>query len=201
MNVKIESNFQFSVASIQYAPNGELCISLSSVENRADSKYQYTAKLGDGKAEEKPSVSLVEYSRRYVERCGIKEKSKDPYFQMMRFLGLYGDCSLDEVTTEYLQGFIKSLQSFGLSPNTVRLYFQKITCVLHNAYKDGLFDDRILLRVKRVKRPKEKKYFLTETELRKLLRNRRYGRYNNVETMFLFSCLTGLRYGDICGLK
>ncbi len=26
MNIKIDSNFQFSVASIHYAPNGELCI-------------------------------------------------------------------------------------------------------------------------------------------------------------------------------
>lgn len=29
MNIKIDSNFQFSVASIHYAPNGELCITLN----------------------------------------------------------------------------------------------------------------------------------------------------------------------------
>ena len=30
MNIRIDSNFPFSVASIQYAPNGELCIALTS---------------------------------------------------------------------------------------------------------------------------------------------------------------------------
>ena len=61
MNVRIESNFQFSVASIQYAPNGELCITLSSENMHDESHYQYSACLGDGHAEEKPSVSLPQY--------------------------------------------------------------------------------------------------------------------------------------------
>ena len=30
MNVRIESDFRFSVAAIQYTPQGELCITLSS---------------------------------------------------------------------------------------------------------------------------------------------------------------------------
>ena len=32
MNIKIASNFNFTVSSIQYAPNGELHITLSSGE-------------------------------------------------------------------------------------------------------------------------------------------------------------------------
>lgn len=200
MNIKIESNFQFSVLSIKYAPNGELCISLSAPGIETENKYQYKASLGDGVAEEIPSVSLCDYSRRYVEKSGIKDRSKDPYYQMIKFLGRYGDTTIDKVTTEYLQGFIESLQAYGLSPNTVRLYFQKMTCVLHNAYKEGLFDDRILMRVNRVKRPKDRKCFLTEAELRRLIRVRRHGIYSNVESMFLFSCMTGLRFGDVCGL-
>ena len=54
MNIKIDSDFQFSVASIHYAPNGELCITLASDVFPADRHYQYSASLGDGKAEEKP---------------------------------------------------------------------------------------------------------------------------------------------------
>ena len=53
MNVRIESNFPFSVASIQYAPDGELRITLSSDNMPPESRYQYTASLGDGHAEEK----------------------------------------------------------------------------------------------------------------------------------------------------
>ena len=201
MNIVIKSNFPFSVSSIRYAPNGELCIELSSGAEDTKKRFRYTASLGSGDAEEQPSASLLEYSRKYVADSKIKEKSKDPYRQMIRFLGQYGDSTLDKVTTEYLQGFIGHLQSAGLSPNTVRLYFQKITCILNNAYREGLFDERVLRRVQRVKRPKEKKSFLTERELKRLVRCRRYGKYGNIESMFLFSCMTGLRFGDVQGLR
>ncbi|MBR4176146.1 MAG: phage integrase SAM-like domain-containing protein [Bacteroidales bacterium] len=111
MNIVIKSDFQFSVTSIRYAPNGELCIELSSENGNPKNRYQYTADLGSGQAEEKPLVSLVDYSRKFMENSRIKEKSKDPYRQMLRFLGSYGDCTLDKITTEYLQGFISHLQT------------------------------------------------------------------------------------------
>ena len=106
MNIVIKSDFQFSVSSIRYAPNGELCIELSSGAEDTKKRFRYTASLGSGDAEEQPSASLLEYSRKYVADSKIKEKSKDPYRQMIRFLGQYGDSTLDKVTTEYLQGFI-----------------------------------------------------------------------------------------------
>ena len=68
-------------------------------------------------------------------------------------------------------------------------------------YKNGLFDDRILQRVKRPKREQEKKSFLTETELKKLTSHRLSDEYNNIQKMFLFSCMTGLRYSDVQGLR
>ena len=111
MNIIIKSNFQFSVTSIHYAPNGELCIELSSEKGNEKNRYQYTANLGNGQSEELPSLNLLEYTRNYVANSTIKEKSKDPYNQMARFLEAYGDCTIDKITTEYLQGFISHLQT------------------------------------------------------------------------------------------
>jgi site-specific recombinase XerD len=88
-----------------------------------------------------------------------------------------------------------------LKAGSVRLYFQKLACVLHDAYKNGLFDDRILQRVKRPKREQEKKSFLSETELKKLTKHQLPEEYNNIQKMFLFSCMTGLRYSDVQGLR
>jgi len=201
MNVRIESNFPFSVSSIQFAPDGELCITLSSDKMPQESRYQYTANLGGGQAEEKPSVSLLQYARDFAAAATIKDKTKDSYRLMCSHLEAYGDSPLDIVTTPYLQGFIVHLQSAGLKTGTVRLYFQKLACVLHDAYKNGLFDDRVLQRVKRPKREQEKKTFLTETELKKLTRHPIPEEYNNIQTMFLFSCMTGLRYSDVQGLR
>ena len=201
MNIRIESNFSFSISSIQYAPNGELQITLTSDEKQTDNRYQYTASLGSGKAEEKPSISLLQYCRDFVAAANIKPQTKSSYHLMCRHLEAYGDVPMDKITTAYLQGFIAYLQASGLQTGTARLYFQKITCVLHEAYKNELFDDRILQRVKRPKREQEKRGFLTETDLKKLTRYKLSEEYNNIQSMFLFSCMTGLRYGDVQGLR
>ena len=201
MNIKIDSNFQFSVASIHYAPNGELCITLTSDVFLADRHYQYSASLGDGQAEEKPSVSLLQYARTHAANSDIKKKTKDTYRLMCNHLEAYGDCTMDKITTAYLQGFITYLQSQGMMTGTVRLYFQKLACVLHEAHKNELFDDRILQRVKRPKREQGKKCFLSEQELKRLTRKKLSDEYSNIQTMFLFSCMTGLRYSDVQGLR
>ena len=201
MNIKINTNFRFSVSSMQYLPNGELCITLSSEHGSEEMRYEYLANLGTGEAEERPSVSLLEYAREYVRNSKVKSKTKSSYLLMTKHLWAYGDCALDKVTTGYLQGFVGHLQSCGLKPGTVRLYFQKLACILHNAYKNGLFDDRVLQRVKRPRREQVKKSFLSEPELKKLARHPLSEEYNNIQEMFLFSCMTGLRFGDVQGLR
>lgn len=201
MNVKIKSNFRFSVVSIQYSPCGELCISLACDEISEENQYHYSANLGDGQSEEMPRVSLLQYVMDYASTSNIKPKTRDSYRLMCKHLEAYGNCTIDRVTTGYLQGFITHLQSQGLRTGSVRLYFQKLACVLHEAYRNGLFDRRILERVNRPKRDQEKKCFLTEAELKKLARHTRKDEDSNIHTMFLFSCLTGLRFSDVQGLR
>lgn len=201
MNIKINSNFQFSVASIQFAPDGELVISLVSGDTIRDREYQYTASLGSMCAEERKPVSLAQYAMDFAERSNIKPKTKLSYMLMVKHLEKYGDTSLDKVTTSYLQGFISHLRSIGLKNGTVRLDFQKLACVLHDAYKNELFDDRILQRVKRPKKDQCKKCFLTESEIKRLQKNPLPERHKNIHDMFLFSCMTGLRFSDLQELK
>lgn len=119
MNIKIESNFQFSVAAIQYAPNGQLCISLISDGFQSNAHYQYTACLGNGHAEEKPIVSLLNYAKEFASAANITSKTKDSYRLMCNHLGVYGDCSIDKVSAAYLQGFITYLQSQNLKPGGI----------------------------------------------------------------------------------
>ena len=104
MNVKIKSNFQFSVTAIQYSARGELCIILNSDKNSPNDRYQYGACLGSGQAEERPAVSLLQYATGYAQAANIKPKTKDTYRLMCKHLEAYGDSTIDEVTTAYLQG-------------------------------------------------------------------------------------------------
>lgn len=201
MNIKIDTNFRFSVASMQYLPSGELSITLVSDASSADAHYQYAASLGSGQAQEKPSVSLLQYARDFAAAADIKDKTKDTYRLMGIHLEAYGDRPIDRVTTAYLEGFVRHLQGQGLKAGTVSLYFQKMACVLHDAYRNGLFDDRILQRVKRPKRESKKKCFLTESDLKRLSRHRLSEEYDNIQSMFLFSCMTGLRFSDVRGLR
>lgn len=59
MNVRIESNFKFTVSSIRYSLDGELQISLTKEEESTDSRYQYAACLGNGAAEEQVHNSVA----------------------------------------------------------------------------------------------------------------------------------------------
>lgn len=138
MNIKIESNFQFAVSSLQFLPNGELQISLFSADESTEKRYEYVVNLGGGAAEEKPSVGLLKYVNLYVKKSNIKDKTISTYQQMCKHLVMYGDAKIEDVTTDYIQGFITYLQSCNMKPGTVRLYFQKLACVLHDAYKNEL---------------------------------------------------------------
>ncbi len=107
MNIKIDTNFRFSVASMQYLPSGELSITLVSDASSADAHYQYVASLGSGQAQEKPSVSLLQYARDFAAAADIKDKTKDTYRLMGIHLEAYGDRPIDRVTTAYLEGFVR----------------------------------------------------------------------------------------------
>lgn len=201
MNIRINTSFKFRIAGISYSSNGEICITLSSDELPQQESRHYSTVVNSGDVETNKTVSLLEYARTFAGNSMIQEKTKDSYRLMCNHLESYGDKPLEMVTTDYLQGFISHLQSTGIKTGTVRLYFQKLACVLHDAYKNCLFDDRVLQRVRRPKREQEKRCFLSETELKKLVRHKLPDNCDNVRKMFLFSCLTGLRYSDVQGLK
>ena len=201
MNITIKSNFKFTVKSITFAKDGGLSLELTSDAALSDERFEYSVNPGEGVAGKRKATSLLEYARNFYAYSDIKPKTKDSYRLMCKHLQAYGDCAIEEVSTAYLQGFVSYLQGHNLKVGTVRLYFRKIACVLHEAYKDGLFDERILLRVKRPKREQEKKCFLTENEIKKLMRHGIPDKYDNIQSMFLFACLTGLRFGDIQTLR
>jgi uncharacterized protein (UPF0371 family) len=95
MNIKIDTNFRFSVASMQYLPSGELSITLVSDASPADAHYQYAASLGSGQAQEKPSVSLLQYARDFAAAADIKDKTKDTYRLMGIHLEAYGETAVN----------------------------------------------------------------------------------------------------------
>lgn len=201
MNIRINSNFKFHIAEINYNSSGEICVSITSDDSQMAEQRQYSAVVSDGSVETRESVSLLAFARRHEHRTDISPKTQSCYRLMCDYLEHYGDIDLDHVTTGYLQGFITHLQEKGLAAGTVWLNFQKLACVLHEAYREGHFDERILLRVKRPKREQNKKGFLTEREVRRMVKTVLPEKYGNIRSMFLFSSQTGMRFGDIQELR
>ena len=91
MNIKIESNCLFSVSAIHYSATGELCITLNSDNTSPEGRYQYTASLGSGQAEKKPTISLLQYAKAFAASANVKYKTKDSYRLMCGHLEKYGD--------------------------------------------------------------------------------------------------------------
>ena len=201
MKVVIKTNFPFDVQNIGFSSRGELIINLSSEGENPKNSYVYEAEFGESSAATHPVVTLLEQISNYVAKANIKEKTKSSYHLMMKHLENYGDCNMEDITTAYIQNFITYLENQGLQRGTVRLYFQKLACVLNDAYKNELFDERILRRVKRPKREQSKKSFLTERELKRLFSTAMPEKYDNMKNMFLFSCSTGLRFSDVANLQ
>ena len=201
MKLTINSNFQFRVRAIEYATDGNITLSIDADNATDGGIYQYRTDLDERCAREKVQISLVQYTTDFTESHHVKEKTKSTYQMMLNHLKNYGDIDLEHITTAYLQDFITYMESQGLGRGTVRLYFQKLACVLHHAYKNELFDDRILQRVQRPQKPKDRKCFLSEREVKRLYNIEIPERQKPIREMFFFSCMTGLRFCDVTKLK
>lgn len=203
MKISILSNHIFSVNQMSFdGENLQLFISSERDSNDAkDEQYCCSVDLCIANPTPQPIVTIVGYLKRHLSHVSLKPNTIETYRQVERYLTLYGDTDLNKVTTDYLQGFVSYLESSTLSKGTVYLYFSKLKCVLHDAYKNDLFDERILLRVKAPRRERKNKVFLTEAELRRMAKVDIPESKQNIRDMFLFSSFTGLRFSDVLGLK
>lgn len=86
-----------------------------------------------------------------------------------------------------------------LSMNSANSIYAKFCCVLNEAVKSGLIYTSPALGVHQPKPEESKREFLTKEELEKLINTP--CRNEVMKRTFLFSCMTGLRYGDVTGLK
>lgn len=106
---------------------------------------------------------------------------------------------ISDINTKWVEGFVEYMASHDISRNTVLSYVSIIIGLFNEAVRMDLmrknpFDTLILPKATPTKRE-----YLTIEELRKLI-NTEF-KYDNLRRMFLFSCLTGLRYSDVVRLR
>jgi integrase len=108
-------------------------------------------------------------------------------------------CFVD-INKQWLDGFVSYLLK-NVSPLSASTYIAKIKCALHEAERDGIIPHNPSLRNNPIKIPESVKDYLTIDEIQRIADTPIRYKYQNIKNAFLFSCYTGLRFGDILSLK
>jgi integrase len=116
----------------------------------------------------------------------------------------HGGITFENVSVQFIEGFKKYLNSTKksdgnpLSQNSKAAYFNKLLAALKQAKFDGFIQTNPGERVSPIRQSESKREFLTLEELETLVNTECES--DTLKTAFIFSCLTGLRFGDIWNL-
>ena len=149
-------------------------------------------------SKEKQKQNFVEYFQYQMNRrTGY---TKIPWSNAYNYLHQYtkGSVIFSNIDKTWLEGF-RTLLLNSLSPSSASLYYSKVKCVLRESVKDRILISNPADQVDPIKIPQKEKEFLTVDEIQRIANTPCWN--NEVKKAFLFSCFTGLRYGDILVLK
>lgn len=142
---------------------------------------------------ERKKASLGNYGNWNAVRLLIKEYNpKDVTFERL-------DKDWVQGFKDYLDNKAKTKTGAGISLNTKYSYFNKLRASLKQALKEGLINYNPADQVEPFPQDDVEREFLTLEELQKLVKT--HCKHDTLRRMFLFSCLTGLRWSDIEKLK
>lgn len=99
---------------------------------------------------------------------------------------------------EWLEEFIDYLHT-NVSPSSTSTYFAKVKCALSESVKDKILIQNPSFFVDPIRVPQASREYLTIEEIQRI--NDIDFHNDVVKRAFLFSCFSGLRYGDISTLK
>lgn len=144
--------------------------------------------------------------------------SQESWMNCLHYLKMYEtkkNLKLTDIDTRWVKGFrgyldgeVIAWQSDirkqnrprqGLMESTKALYFQKLVACLNQAVKDGLIPKSPASNVQGFTAAKSERVYLTIDEVRQL--GRTECGHPVLKDMFLFSCMTGLRWSDIINIQ
>lgn len=151
--------------------------------------------LAGGSLREIPSGSFIDYARSIAAQK--REVNREVYdIAISRFSGVIRDGATTDITLHTVKAFLRTLGS--LSPNTRNHYVFALRHICDKAIEDGIIDKNPFAWVKKEKVVTHKE-FLSLDEVKTLMITP--CEIEDVKRAFLFSCFTGLRYGDIISIS
>ena len=103
-----------------------------------------------------------------------------------------------DIDRDWLDGFVDYLKE-RISLQSVSTYFSKVSCSLNEAVKDNILPYNPAKLVDPIRVPQSQREYLTIEEIKQIAQTPFH--FEAIKKAFLFSCFTGLRFGDIFTLK
>lgn len=198
----------------------EISMSLSGISASLPGKKPEEKKLGGYYDQVRPTLSGYEPEKEYrtfieffSDICldsNIKDSTRKNYFRTLDTLQQYAPsaCFYD-IDKEFVCGYELFLSSLSMKPNTVIKHMKHLKKALHMACRKGFLKHSTdeLFSLCTVRPEKTFKESLTAKELIVLYQYLKGNfctmeeRSREILSGFLFSCLTGLRYSDICEVE
>ena len=147
-----------------------------------------------------PQMSFVEYYKTLTETK--IPTTKVPWVYALEYVIKYSkkDVCFADINKQWLDGLVTFMLR-NVSPLSASTYIAKVKCALHEAERDGIIPHNPSLRTNPIKVPESVKDYLTIDEIQQIANTPIRYKYQNIKHAFLFSCYTGLRFGDILSLK
>jgi len=149
---------------------------------------------------QKQFTDFISYARSYADKK--KKNYRNNFYSLITHLTNFigsDKIPFKEINQELIKRFIEYLQAKNLHPNTINTYLTALNTILNNAVNDGHLPSNPMFKIERPKTIPAKREFLTVDEVRQLARTE--CKDELIKRMFLFSCLTGLRYSDIIRIR
>lgn len=138
---------------------------------------------------------MLEYKKRYVKPTTYINYSVKVNNHIKPAIGHY---KLKALRQDIIQKFVNSLSDKGLAPSTVIDVFKLLSNALETAVDDGLIVRNVADRVKLPKNPKPKINVLTAEQQNAFVQQ---AKETYMGELFIFDLCTGMRLGELLGLK
>jgi integrase len=147
---------------------------------------------------EKLNQNFIAYFKKQMNKREGNSKVawQNTYTHLKRWCG--DSVPFTEIDREWLEEFIDHLHT-KVSPSSCSTYFTKVKCALSESVKDKILIQNPSFFVDPIRVPESSREYLTIEEIHRI--NDVDFNYDVVKRAFLFSCFTGLRYGDIASLR
>ena len=146
------------------------------------------------------SATVGEFTSAVIDASDRKPQTKYAYATMVAAIEQFdGRVRLSDITHDWIERWRAHMRRQGLSDNTIKGRLKQLHCLTQEAIKRDLLpsDPFPLITIGNMSPKKE---FLTMAEVRRLERVPLEGREAAVRDLFLLSCYTGLRWGDLTTL-